>query len=130
MIEQNSDNNSYFRSAIFLALFFLFISAITKNSESTTGKTHQHELSTEIQSDLVAIIDSQHFFTQKNTRLFIINTGLTLFFSRQMRIAENNLINRKIKLFQKTGLIIRPVFHFLFHCQYHYVDTQDLPDLS
>jgi hypothetical protein len=130
MIEPRSDNNSYFRCTIFLVLFFLFISAFTKNSECACGKTNQHELSTEIQSDLVAIIVSQQFFTQKNIRLFIINTGLTLFFSGQTRIAENNLINQKIKLFQKTGLIIRPVLHFLFYCQYHYVDTQDLPDLS
>jgi len=131
MIKPGANRFNYLGSAVFAFLFFLLIYGFSGNLGKTAVFESPYKFAFELQSHTTAIVVeiqevhfSNHFITiidKSNFKLF--NEGSDL-------ISYNTINHQLFRFLQQTELLIKPVINQRFYNQYHYIDADDLPDLS
>lgn len=130
MITQKDNSDNILGSSIFIVLFFFFICAFSHNPDPPIGQANKIKLISELSSQLTALNDAQELPILKTAIHLIYKTNYNLFGDGCKIVAENRTIHHQILFLQKAELLIKTIVLQRFYCQYHSIDTDDLPALS
>jgi len=129
MFEQKQDREANVGRAIFMVLFFLFISSFTGNPDSSIRNNAHFEAPPDLHTQVAVLNDTPQFqvvnVTQPSVTLYF-----KLFSDGFKNVTENRIIYHKIQFLKKTELLLKPVTRQRFYCLYHTLDGDDFPDLS
>jgi len=131
MISQSAGKFHQFESAVFIVLFFLFISAFTVKPEKVSCGDSKSISYAYLLAQVTALNNAQQVPYQKTPILF---SGKTDFISPlndcHKIMAVNRSINHSITVFQKTEILIKPFVYQRLYYNYHIIETDDPPALS
>ena len=112
-------------------MFFFFVSAFADKSDSPVGSAYQLKSDYSLQSQVAVIPnDALQVIWQKNTFPVIVKTDFKQYGESYKTVIENSLISNELLFLQKAELLIRPIIMQKLYCQYHSIDTTDVPVLS
>lgn len=129
MIGKINESIKYAESALFVVLFFLFISAFSGNHEKLPYRPFPDKFSVESQLN-ADVIDIQQLLVLK-IHLPVVNKIHPKLFNEGLQsIADKNYLLQKILFLRNAGIILKPIlFQQLYTC-FHSIDTDDPPVLS
>ena len=105
--KDNSDN--YLSSALFMALFFIFICAFAKNNDPPVTRYSHYKSVSENLVSVIALNDAQQYSTPKNIIRCIENTDLKLQSGFYKTIHDDKSIHHTLLFLQKSELLLKPV---------------------
>lgn len=130
MLRQKENIENYLSSAVFIALFFIFICAFAKNNDPPVTRYSHYKTVSENRVCAIAINDAQQISWQKSTVRLLENEDFKLLSDCNKIIENNKSVYIRLLSLQKTELIIKPALQQRFWFRYHSFDTSDFPDLS
>jgi len=129
MFEQKQDREANVGRAIFMVLFFLFISSFAGNPDSSIRNNAHFEAPPDLHTQVAVLSDAVQL-QALNVAAPFVKFYFKLFNHGYNSIAENRIIYHKIQFLKKIELLLKPVILQRFYCLYHTLDGDDFPDLS
>lgn len=130
MLPRKNNSDNYFSSAVFIALFFIFICAFAKNNDPPVTRYSHYKSVSEERVLVFALNDAQQISRQKSAVHFLEKPDFKLLSDFNKIIGNNKSVQNRLLSLQKTELLIKPILQQRLSYWYHSSDTGDLPDLS
>jgi hypothetical protein len=133
MKNQKGDILTYFGTAIFIVLFFLVISAFSKNSGKQTNDVSQIEFVSELHTTSVKAVIADAIqlpVFQKKWVSLLDKMSFKLYHEMLKISADNNKIAQRIFSLRKIQILLKPVLLSRFYYFFFSINPEDLPVLS